>query len=86
MPLATFGLIPDGSSQAAPALPVAASAGPALLAKRLSVLQGVELSQLRELTFLDPADPYGIRTATGEDSVDPATGRILAWQDNGAAI
>ncbi|MGN6143052.1 MAG: PepSY domain-containing protein [Mesorhizobium sp.] len=88
MSLATFGLIPDGSSQAASALPVAASAGPALPAERLPALQGVELSQLRELTFPDPSDPadaYGLTTTSGEGFVDPATGQILAWQDNGVA-
>jgi sulfite reductase (NADPH) flavoprotein alpha-component len=88
MSLATFGLVPDGTSQPAPALPATASAGPALPADRLAALQDIELDQLRELTFPDPSDPadaYGLRTATGEGFVDPATGRRLAWQDNGAA-
>ena len=87
MSLATFGLIPDGS-QAASAVPVAASAGPALPVERLPALQGIELDQLRELTFPDPSDPsdaYSLTTASGEGFVDPATGQILAWQDNSVA-
>ncbi len=88
MSLATFGLVPDGSSQAAPVLQVAAGAGPALPADRLAALQDIDLGQLRELTFPDrsvPSDVYELSTATGEGFVDPATGQMLAWQDSGAA-
>jgi sulfite reductase (NADPH) flavoprotein alpha-component len=87
MSLATFGLIPDGS-QAASAVPVAASAGSALPVERLPALQGIALDQLRELTFPDPSDPsdaYSLTTTSGEGFVDPATGQILAWQDDGVA-
>ena len=81
--LTTFGLIPDGLSQA-PALPTMAQAGPALPLARIDALRGIDLSQLRELTFPNPADPndvFHLTTAAGEGYIDPATGEVLAWQD-----
>lgn len=61
---------------------LAANGGPALPADRLAALQGIELGQLRELTFPDlpdPADGYGLRAASGGGFVDPVTGQMLAW-------
>jgi len=81
--LTTFGLIPDGQSPA-PAFPTTAQAGPALPVARIESLRGIDLGQLRELTFPNPADPtdlFRLTTAAGEGYVDPASGKVLAWQD-----
>jgi sulfite reductase (NADPH) flavoprotein alpha-component len=81
--LTTFGLIPDGQSPA-PAFPTTAQTGPALPVARIEALRGIDLGQLRELTFPNPADPtdlFRLTTAAGEGYVDPATGKVLAWQD-----
>jgi sulfite reductase (NADPH) flavoprotein alpha-component len=84
--LNTFGLIPDGQSPA-PAFPTTTQAGPALPVARIEALRGIDLDQLRELTFPNPADPtdvFRLTTAAGEGYVDPASGKILAWQDHTA--
>jgi len=85
--LTTFGLLPDGMAQA-PDFPDVMNGGPALPAGQIAALQGIELSQLRELTFPypgDPTDAFTLSTATGEGFIDPATGEMLAWQDHGLA-
>lgn len=80
--LTTFGLIPDGRSQA-PAFPTMAPNGPALPVAGIDALRGIDLSQLRKLTFPNPADPtdvFHLSTADGEGYVDPSSGELLAWQ------
>ena len=82
--LTTFGVIPDGQSQA-PAYPTTMQGGPALPVAEIDALRGVDLSQLRELTFPNPADPtdfFRLTTAAGEGYVDPVSGALLAWQDH----
>lgn len=82
--LTTFALIPDGQSQA-PAYPKMMQGGPARPMAEIDTLRGVDLSQLRELTFPNPADPtdfFRLTTATGEGYVDPVSGALLAWQDH----
>jgi len=85
--LTTFGLIPDGTSQA-PAFPTVTTSGPALPVGQIAALRGVDLSKLRELTFPNPANPndlFRLTTASGEGYVDPASGEMLAWQAHSAA-
>ena len=82
--LTTFGVIPDGQSQA-PTFPTMAQGGPALPVDQIEALRGIDLSQLRELTFPNPADPtdfFRLTTAAGEGYVDPVSGALLAWQDH----
>lgn len=81
--LTTFGVIPDGPSQT-PAFPTMAQGGSALPVAEIDALRGIDLSQLRDLTFPNPADPtdfFRLTTAAGEGYVDPASGTLLAWQD-----
>jgi sulfite reductase (NADPH) flavoprotein alpha-component len=85
--LTTFGLIPDRTSQA-PAFPTVTTRGQALPVEQVGALRGVDLSQLRELTFPNPANPndlFHLATATGEGYVDPASGEMLAWQAHSTA-
>lgn len=85
--LTTFGLLPDGTSQA-PAFPTVTTRGPALPAGQIEALRGIDLSELRELTFPNPANPddlLRLTTATGEGYVDPASGEMLVWQTHSAA-
>lgn len=82
--LTTFGLIPDSPSQA-PAFPTMVQGGPALPLARIEALRGIDVSQLRELSFPNPADPndvFRLTTAAGEGYVDPVSGKLLAWQDH----
>lgn len=82
--LTTFGLIPDGRSPA-PALPTMAQGGHALPLARIDALRGIDLSELRELTFPNPGDPndvFRLTTSVGEGYIDPANGKVLAWQDH----
>ncbi|HEX6001880.1 MAG TPA: PepSY domain-containing protein [Hyphomicrobiaceae bacterium] len=85
--LTTFGLIPDGTSQG-PALPTVTTRGEALPVEQIEALRGIDLSQLRELTFPNPANPndlFHVTSAAGEGYVDPASGEMLAWQAHSAA-
>lgn len=85
--LATFGVIPDGSMPIAP-VPTVSIAGPALPVERMTALANVDLADLRELTFPDPAQPndlFHLVTAAGEGYIDPATGSLAAWQAHGTA-
>lgn len=85
--LATFGMIPDGASQG-PAFPAASTSGPALPAGQLAALRELDLAQLRELSFPNPANPddlFRLTTAAGEGYIAPASGAVLAWQNHTAA-
>jgi sulfite reductase (NADPH) flavoprotein alpha-component len=85
--LTTFELISDGMSQG-PAFPAVTTAGPALAAEQMAALRGIDLTQFRELTFPSPANPndlFHLITAAGEGFIDPATGKMLAWQDHTVA-
>ncbi|MGJ4895959.1 PepSY domain-containing protein [Bradyrhizobium oligotrophicum] len=82
--LTTFGLIPDGTAQVS-AFPSVTSRGQALPVEQIQALRGIDLSQLRELTFPNPANPndlFQLATAAGEGYVDPVSGELLGWQDN----
>lgn len=82
--LATFEMIPDGSSQG-PAFPVVSARAPALPVGQFAVLRGIDLAELRELTFPNPANPddlFHLTTSAGAGYVDPASGVMLAWQDH----
>ncbi len=83
--LATFEILPDGSPAEAPA--ANASGGPALPVAALAALKAVDLADLRALSFPDPSDPtdvFTLTTASGEATIDPATGKILTEVENGA--
>jgi sulfite reductase (NADPH) flavoprotein alpha-component len=86
--LTTFGLISDGMSES-PTFPVMmTSRGPALPVEQITALRSIDLSQLRELTFPNPANPndlFHLITAAGEGYIDPAKGEMLAWQDHSIA-
>ena len=85
--LATFELISDGPAQAL-AFPTEVNGGAAMPVDRIGALQGIAVSELRELTFPyagDATDVFSIETATGEGFIDQATGRMLAWRDHGTA-
>jgi sulfite reductase (NADPH) flavoprotein alpha-component len=85
--LTTFGLIPEGTSQAS-AVPTITTSGPALPVGQIAALRGFDLSELRELTFPNPANPddlFQLTTANGEGYVDPASGEMLVWQAHSAA-
>jgi len=86
--LTTFGLVPDGTSQSL-ALPVGTTTGaPALPIEQITALRSIDLSELRELSFPNPANPsdlFHLITGTGEGYIDPVKGEILAWQDHSIA-
>lgn len=87
MALATFGYISDGTSDAA-AFPATVATGSALPVDHLAALQGVALSDLRDLTFPakgDPTDAFLIQTGAGEGYVDQVSGKMLNWTTYGAA-
>lgn len=77
MSASTFDLLPE----AAAVETATASGGTALPIGRLVALRGVDVADLRELTLADPTDPADtlrLRTAAGEEAIDPATGRVIA--------
>lgn len=87
MSLSTFGIINDGTSVEA-AFPDVVATGAALPVSQLAGLQGVALSDLRDLTFPAPGDPtdaFLIQTASGEGYVDQVSGQMLNWTTYGTA-
>lgn len=77
----TFGLLPDPTADAMPAM-VSGSGGPAAPVGSLSALQSISVADLRELTFPaqdDPADVYTVTTTKGDICVDAATGAVLSF-------
>lgn len=85
--LATFGLLPDGASQA-PAFPAVTTGGRSLPVGQIEALRSIDLSELRELSFpnlANPDDLFRVTTAAGEGYVDPASGEMLAWQAHSPA-
>jgi sulfite reductase (NADPH) flavoprotein alpha-component len=85
--LTTFGLIPDAMEPSL-AFPIATTGGKALPVEKMTALSGIDLSQLRELTFPNPANPndlFHLITAAGEGYLDPVNGQMIAWQDHSAA-
>ncbi|MFD1330086.1 PepSY domain-containing protein [Mycoplana ramosa] len=83
MSAATFGLVP---SKGAPPLeaPIEVSGGPHLPVEQNQALQRFDLSELRNLTFPDAADPKSameLKTIGGAGLIDPTTGEMVAWQD-----
>ncbi len=83
--LATFEILPDGSPAEAPV--AEASGGPARAVGALPALKAVDLVDLRALSFPDPSDPtdvFTLTTASGEATIDPATGAVLTAVENDA--
>lgn len=84
--LATFELIPDGSAQAAPS--VSGSGGPRRPVQEIAALKGIDLKDLRELTFpysADLTDTYTLTTATSVMQIDAATGEVLSVEPHSTA-
>lgn len=80
MSASTFGLLPDDGGDPAPI--AARGLAPAPVGS-LRALAGVELGDLRELRFPDPADPadtFLMTTTEGRTLVDPGTGAALAFE------
>ncbi len=84
MSLTTFGILPDPASETAATM--AGSGQPRLPVGELAALQGVDLADLRELTFpyaADLTDVYTLTTAEGVTQIDAATGMSLAVTPHG---
>ncbi|OYU19687.1 MAG: N-acetylglucosamine transferase [Rhodobacteraceae bacterium PARR1] len=84
MVAATFSLTPDDAAN--PAFPATVSGLSPLPPQDLPALQAIPVADLRDLTFPvagDPTDAYAVTTATGSGYVDPGTGALLVWADNG---
>lgn len=80
--LATFGILPDGTA-VEPSAAVAVDGGARMPVGQLAALKAVDLTNLRELTFPNPADlndVYVLTTAQGIGQVDAATGALIAYQ------
>lgn len=78
MSASTFEILPDTRVEAAR---VAASGGVPAPLGRLAALVATDVADLRELTFADPTDPTDVlrlTTASGEATIDPATGTVLS--------
>lgn len=81
MSLATFGLIPEGGG-ADLLLDARPSAPTTIPLARMSALQAVDISRLRQLKLASPDDPTDVielQSADGAGTVDPAKGTWLAY-------
>ncbi|CAG9182710.1 PepSY domain-containing protein [Cupriavidus pinatubonensis] len=81
MSLTTFGVIPEGDAQES-VLGVSATTTPPMPLRQMPAL-AIDVSSLRQLTFANAADPSSIievNTTDGAGSVDPSSGRWLAFQ------
>ncbi len=82
MSLATFGVLPEGGA-AEPFFDVRPSGVAALPLERMSALQSVDVSRLRQLKLAkanDPTDVIELDASDGTGIIDPATGTWLVWQ------
>lgn len=81
MSLTTFGVIPEGGAQE-PALSASAITTPPMPLRQMPALS-IDVSRLRQLTFVNAADPRSIievNTTDGVGYVDPSSGKWLAFQ------
>lgn len=81
MSLTMFEVIPEGGAQV-PALSTSAITTPRMPLRQMPAL-AMDVSRLRQLTFVNPADPSSIievNTMDGVGYVDPSSGRWLAFQ------
>ncbi|MBI1418276.1 MAG: N-acetylglucosamine transferase [Limimaricola sp.] len=82
-----FGFVSDGNPMYPPPPPTVDGGTPLPVAD-LTALQDIRIPQLRELTFPyqgDPTDVFTVTTATGDGSIDQATGQWLNFTDHGLA-
>lgn len=84
--LSTFEVLPDGSSQSMPT--AIGSGGPRRPVQEMNALKGIDLKDLRELTFpysADLTDTYTLTTDKGVTQIDAATGETLSTEPHGTA-
>lgn len=84
--LSTFEILPDGSNQSVPT--ASGSGGPRRPLHEIAVLKGIDLKDLRELTFpysADLTDTYTLTTDRGVTQIDAATGEALGIEPHGPA-
>jgi sulfite reductase (NADPH) flavoprotein alpha-component len=84
MAAVNFELLPDGSSPVF-SLPPQSDGGPVAAIASLAALDGISLSDLRELTFPaagDATDVFAITTSTGQGYVDQGTGAMISFTPN----
>ena len=84
--LATFEILPDGSSQTSPS--VSGNGGPRRPVQDIEALQGVDLRDMRELSFpysSDLTDTYTLTTAKGVTQIDAETGNALSFEPHSTA-
>ena len=81
MSLTTFGFLPENSADKVAT--IAGNGEPRLAVGAISALQGIDLADLRELTFpyaSDLTDVYTLTTAAGVSQIDAAAGVQLAFE------
>lgn len=79
--LSTFEFLPESAIIAASG--ASGSGGPRLPVAEIKTLRGIDLADLRELTFpysADLTDTYTLTTDRGVTQIDAATGEILSFQ------
>lgn len=84
--LATFEILPDGANQVA--ITATGSGGPRRPVHEIGALKGIDLKDLRELSFpysADLTDTYTLRTDKGVTQIDAATGEALSFEPHGIA-
>lgn len=84
--LATFYILPDGSSQSTPT--TSGIGGARRPVQEVDALKGVDLKDMRELVFpysTDLTDTYTLTTGEGITQIDSATGEVLGFEPHGTA-
>jgi sulfite reductase (NADPH) flavoprotein alpha-component len=84
--LATFEILPDGSSQSAPS--ASGMGGTRRPVQEMDALKGIDLKDMRELVFpysTDLTDTYTLTTGEGITQIDAATGQVLGFEPHGLA-
>lgn len=84
--LSTFELLPDGSSQSAPT--ASGSGGPRRPLHEIGALKGIDLKDLRALSFpysADLTDTFTLTTDKGVTQIDAATGDAIGFEPHGTA-
>ncbi|WP_417310811.1 flavodoxin domain-containing protein, partial [Devosia sp.] len=87
MALVSFGLVTDGAPGFGSFPPAGSGDTPAAIAQ-LAGLQGIPVSDLRELIFPiagDPTDVFSVTTANGVGYVDAASGEMISFTANNLA-
>lgn len=85
MTASTFDLLPDGPSS--PVAEVEGSGRTGMPVAGMDILKRTPVSELRSLSFPDPADAtdvFTLKTERGTGHLDQGTGALLAWSDPSA--